>query len=240
MSKVLEALKRPVLKDDALYRDIADTYFSQKAGTKSQKKKNIPPLAGIAKFSTYILALAIIIPLAVHITSFYHNRYVDLVKKKIAAANSIKVFYNGAVNKELIKNFEFRGYAKNDGSGIVKKIIVLNNPQKYGWADLSIDFKFPADLLMKKLSLSLRGNVGGEKINIVLRDTYNKSYRVDELYLSSNWSDKIIDLEKARGEIDLSKISHLRIECGYAGESIKSSPVGVVIYIKDIGLLKEM
>ena len=119
-------------------------------------------------------------------------------------------------------------------------MIVLNNPQKYGWAELSIDFKFPIDLSMRKLSLSLRGNVGGEKINVVLRDMEDRSFRVNDLSLSSNWNDKIIDLEKAKGEIDLSKINHLRVECGYAGESIKSSPVGVVVYVKDIGLLKEM
>lgn len=242
MTKTIETLNRPHLKEDALYAHIADTYFYQKNRPKKGKKKTALPAKNITKLSITLLSLIISVTLLVAFISFSHNRYTDYVHKKISTLKVIKVVNNGVINKDIIKNFEFRGYAKKGESRISRNAIILSNPQKYNWADLSINFKFPIDLSARNLSMALRGNVGGEKVNIVLRDTNNRSARLNDVSLPSNWNDKIIHPNKMEGGIDLSKVDHLRIECGYVGESAKEkdSPINVMVYIKNIDLTKEM
>ena len=242
MSKTIETLKKPHLREDALYAHIADTYFHQKNRQKARKKKTAPSVKNIARLSITLLLLIISTALLITFISFSHNRYTYYVKKKISTLKVIKLVNNGAINKEIIKNLEFRGYATKGDSKILRNAIILSNPQKYNWADLSINFKFPIDLSSRILSMSLRGNVGGEKVNIVLRDINNRSARLTDVSVSSNWNDKIIHPNKMEGDIDMTKVNHLRIECGYVGESAKEkdSFINVIVYIKNISLTKEM
>ena len=242
MSKTIETLKRPHFKEDALYAHIADTYFHQKNRPKARKKKTAAPVKNIGRLSITLLLLIISVILLVTLISFSHNRYTDYIKKKISTMKVIKLVNNGVINKEIIKSLEFRGHAKKGDSKISRNVIILSNPQKYNWADLSINFKFPIDLSSRSLSMSLRGNVGGEKVNIILRDINNRSARLTDMSLPSNWNDKIIHPNKMEGDIDMTKVNHLRIECGYVGESAKEkdSLINVIVYIKNINLTKEM
>jgi len=242
MSKTIETLKRAPLKEDALYTHIADTYFHQKHRPKTKKRKQFPLIDNIARFSITAVLMIICLAALISAVSFSHSRYTTYLKNKFVSSKNINLLHNGAVNREIIKNFEFRGYAKNGESRISKGLVILNNPQKYNWADLSIDFKFPVDVSRRTLELALRGNVGGERVNIALRDVNNRAARLNDMSLSSNWTEKLIHLKYMKGEIDLSRVNHLRIECGYVGESAKekNSPINVKLYIKKIGLTKEM
>jgi hypothetical protein len=60
------------------------------------------------------------------------------------------------------------------------------------------------------------------------------------MYLSANWKTETASLNDMRKNIDLSRITHLRLECGYTGESEKNtdSPVGLTVYFKTIQVIK--
>ena len=220
---------------------IADTYFYQRSRPKVRKKKSRVLLKNLTKLmiplaitAAISLALVVVAPIARH-------KYQAFLKTGITNSKVITIVDKGVINTDVIGKSEFRGYAKKDASRTTKDSIALNNPKKYNWADLAMNFNFPLNLTNRYLVLSLRGNVGGEKVNIVLRDTANKSYRTGDLYLSSKWSDKTIRLDNAKGDIDLANIDHLRIECGCVGESARDmdSPIDVTVYIKNIKILKE-
>jgi len=239
---MIDTVKRPSFKEDALYKHIADTYFYQKNRPKFKKKKDIPPLNDLARVSMVSLALVVSLAILITMFSFSRRSYTDAVKKRIVGMKVIAILNKGSINRDLINTIQFRGYAKAGKSSIFKGMIILNNPQKYNWADMSIDFRFPIDVSSRDLSLSFRGNTGGEKINIVLRDTNNRSFRMDDISVPYNWSNKTIPLKKRGSNIDLTKVDHLRIETGYVGESAsqKDSLINIMIYVKDINLIKEM
>ncbi len=241
MPKTIETLKRPSFKGDVLDNHIADTYFYQKIRPKTRKKKAPSYLKNLAKFIipvsvTTALAISLIITAPIAL-----NKYHAFLKKHIVNARIIKIIDRGAVNKDIIKTYEFRGYAKKDTSKTSRGLMVLDNPKKYNWADLAMNFNFPMNLTNRSLSLSLRGNIGGERVSVVLRDINNKTYRINDLSLSSQWSNRVVRLNTMKGNIDLSNIDQMRIECGYIGESAREmdSPIDVMVYIKNINLLKE-
>ncbi len=182
-------------------------------------------------FAVFLLVLSL---------ALLHNYYISTVKEKIAASKIVHIFSSGILNKNIIKNFEFRGYAI-DKSGFSNKMLVLINTKKYNWADASIDFKFPMDLSRRKLSLTIKGKIGGERISLVLLDSNNRSYRLNDIYLASNWNTDTISFDNIKGGIDLSKITQLRFEYGYVGESSKlmDSLIELTVYIKNIELIKE-
>lgn len=242
MPKTAETLRRPVFKEDVLHSHIAETYFHQKTRAKPRKKKrtlltniDLRKVIIIAVSTTAVLAIILGASIALH------NHYITQLKKKVSALQNIKIVDRGMVNKEIIRNFEFRGYAKNITSRNAKDFLILNNPKKYNWAETSVNFKFPIDLSGRDLFLSLRGASGGEKINIVLRDIKNKSVRLDDLSLSSNMNEKLINIGNLKKDIDLTNINHIRIEYGHMGESASliDSPIPVTIYVANIGLIKK-
>lgn len=244
MTKTIENLRKNSFKEDVLDNHIANTYFYQKNRPKIRRKKTafaIPAkmLVHTAAASSIVIATVI---LAVLTFSFLHTRYISSLKKRVLNSKTIRMIERGYVNKEIVKAAEFSGYAKNGTSNMPKDILILSNPKKYRWADLSISFKFPLDLSRRNLSLSLKGAVGGEKINIVLKDANNRSYKLDSVSLSSSWQDKVISLDSLQKDIDISSISQLRIESAYVGESSSQfdSPINVTIYVRNIKAIKEM
>jgi len=241
MHKAIETLKRPSLKGDVLDNHIADTYFYQKSRHKIRKKKTASYLKRLSRLImpvsiTALLSMALIISAPI-----VRGKYHAFLKKQIINSRVIKLVEKGVVNKGVINKYEFRGYAKRDAAKGTKGAIVLNNPKKYNWAELAMNFNFPLNLTNRSLVLSMRGNVGGERVSVVLRDVGNKSYRINDLCLSSKWSEQSICLNNMRGNIDLSSIDHLRIESGRVGESARDadSPIDVTVYIKNINLQKE-
>ena len=242
MPKTIETLRRPVFKEDVLHSHIADTYFHQKTHANRRKKKHARRLN--IDFPRLFITAAIVAALslfAVISITFLHKRYIGILRRNTAALKVINVITHGSLNKTIIRKFEFRGHARRGKSSEIKDSVILNNPKKYNWADLSVDFKFPIDVSQRALILSLRGNIGGEKINVVLRDTKNRSSRLSDISLSSSPKDKAIRTNEFSGDIDLGNINHLRLEYGHAGESVKEidTPINVTIYVSDISLAKE-
>lgn len=242
MTKTVEALRRPILKEDVLTGHIANTYFYQRTRPRSRRKKARIPFKGIAlKASIAILIIAAIAAFFVTVLSFLNNTNTELLRRKFAKAKFVKIIDGGIANKEIVKKYDFYGYAKNDVSKTLKDAAILNSPKKYNWAAMAIDFKFPVDMSSRRIALSLRGNIGGEKVCLRLRDHNNKSSGTGDLYLSSRWKEEAISLDSMKNDIDLSGITQIRIESGYAGESGKmlDSPINFKIYVKDVNITKE-
>ncbi|MFH0763871.1 MAG: hypothetical protein V1927_02565 [Candidatus Omnitrophota bacterium] len=242
MAKTIETLKTPVFKEDVLHSHIAETYFHKNSHTKTRKKKSARRLN--IDFPRLFITWAIVAALSLLAfisIAFLHNRYIEILRKSTAALKVIDVVTLGSANKAIIKKFEFRGQARRGKNSEIKDSVILNNPKKYNWADLSVDFKFPVDLSERAILLSLRGATGGEKLNVVLRDTKNRSSRLSDISLSSNLKDKMIHMDEFKGDIDLGNINHLRLEYGHAGESgsLMDSPINVTIYVNNITLPKE-
>jgi|GEM_PF-2343733 len=242
MPKTIETVRRPVFKEDVLHSHIAETYFRQKARAKPRKKKQ--SLHINIDFQRLFITAAIIIASALIVSisaTFLHKHYIGILQKNTASLKTINVISRGLVNKPVIKKVEFRGYARKGRSDSIKNAVILINPKKYNWADLAIDFKFPIDISKRNISLSVRGDVGGEKISVVLRDTKNMSYRLSDISLSSNMQEKIVRTKDIVAGLDLTKINHLRIEYGKPGESANNidSAINVTLYINNLSFVKE-
>ena len=235
MTKTIESLKKNASKADILNDHIVSTYFYAKPHHKKKTKNAVNKLR--AAFIASALLIAAVIAIAACLV-FYNSYYLDFVKKRVESAAVISIFEGGRLNRDIIKNFEFRGFAR-DKSGISKGIMVFNSSEKYNWADVSMDFRFPIDLSRRDLILSIKGMVGGEKVTLVLRDAGNRSYRLKDLYAASNWKTEHMPLGEAKGDIDLSRITHIRLESGYLGESNIDSQADMTIYISGIKLMKE-
>lgn len=242
MPKTAETLRSHVFKDDVLHSHIAETYFRQKPKVKARKKKRARAWNIDLTKPLLVITISSVVLISLYISAAYvYRQYIDVLKMKTQSLEVINFINNGSINKSIISKFEFRGQARNIKNSSIKDSIILNSPKKYNWADLSINFKFPIDVSARNLLLSLRGNTGGEKIGVVLRDVKNRSIRLNDLSLSSNTRDKIIRLAPLKGDIDLNNINHLRIEFGYAGESVReiNSPINVTIYVNSISMAKE-
>ena len=242
MSKTVDTLRRPVFKDDVLHSHIAETYFRQKPRVKTRKKKRARALNVDLTKTLIVILISLAVLMLLYISAAYvHKQYIDVLKMRTQSLEVINFINNGSINRSIISKFEFRGHARNIKNSSIKDSIILNSPKKYNWADLSINFKFPIDVSSRNLLLSVRGNTGGEKVGVVLRDIKNRSIRLNDLSLSSNTSDKVIRLASLKGDIDLINVNHLRLEFGYAGESVReiNSPIDVTIYVNSISLTKE-
>lgn len=240
MSKTIEAtLRKPVLKEDVLNTHIANTYFYQKTRPKSRRKKSVLSLKKLSFVCAAFAALIATMVILGAAASFVYVKYLDLLKEKFAKATVVKVVNGGSINREFVKKFEFRGHAKNSSSRIQKEFVVIHNARKYGWGGAAVHFRFPLDLSDRSLSLTLRGGMGGEKINVILRDANHRSVRLGDKYLSSRWREEALSLASAKRYIDLAHIDQLRIESGYVGESSKpDSPVDLKIYVRDLTITK--
>jgi len=242
MNKTIEVLRKPIGKEDVLGNHIANTYFYQKTRHKSRRKNTVVSFKHLSRALIVTTASIVAAVSLITAVSFFHIRYLDILKKRFAVSRVVKIVERGRLHREFIAGFEFCGYARNGLSHLSKGFMTINNPKKYNWAALAIDFKFPLDLSSRGLALISRGTVGGERVHIILRDTNHRSVRLDDLYLSSKWRNETVSLKNKKGDIDLSKISHLRIESGYAGESAKmlDSPIDFKIYVKDLTITKEI
>ncbi|MDD5495598.1 MAG: hypothetical protein PHP46_00685 [Candidatus Omnitrophica bacterium] len=237
MSKSIESLRRFPSKEEILFHDhIVDTYFrktNRKKRLKIEKKK-------LASFLIIAFTAIAVVSALFYIFNFFNNRYVSFLKEKITNSSIVELVKNGTRNNEAIKRLEFRGYAKSR-SKLSLDTMVLNNPKKYNWADAAIDFRFPIDFTDKTIFLSLKGKIGGERVGLVIRDNLNRSARVCDIYLGRDWIEKTIQLDNVKRDVDLSQISHMRLECGRIGEEADKmdKPIDVTVYVKEIRIAKK-
>ncbi len=235
MSKTIEALRRFPSKDDILHDQIANTYFRQKPRKRKAKapEKHIKVnVLFTSLFAGLFIAAASAPPLYQH--------HLATLKAKINNSNEVRIIDNGRASNSAIRRFAFRGNAKSK-SLFSKNYLILHNTKKYNWADASLDFRFPIDLSAKEISVSLKGTIGGERAVLVLRDANNRSCRLKEIYLTPAWKTSTISLRGSKNEVDLTRITHMRLEPDYVGESSKDfdSLIDSTIYIKDLVIIKE-
>ena len=238
MSNTLQSIKRFPNKEDILNEHIVDTYFYQK---KPAVQPQTPVKNTKILWICIIIACSIVAGLAFFAAIYYLNGHQTTIAKANASASRIIAFTRGgSLNKTIIKNADFNGYAKGKGT-LSNSCIMLKNSGRSTWSNFSMDFQFPLSFSKTAITLSLKSDIGGEKINIVLKDSRNKSSRSRDIFLTSNWRDETISLNTLRNDIDLSSINQMRIECDYVGEpsqGAKRSP-DITIYIKNMELIKE-
>jgi hypothetical protein len=241
MPKTLEGTRRSFHKEDVLLEQIASTYFTKRARPKSRSKPKAQSLKDVLLIFFAVGSIAAAIGFLLIVASITSSNYNEFLRKKVSALKIIPVIDAGIMNKDVVKRFEFMGYARQASSKTIKDAVILKNPRKYNWAELALPFRFPVDLSSRTLNLSIRGARGGEKVMIVAKDSENRSIVLRELYLSSNWRDESIPLSGSRSHIDLSNVSSVRIEYGRLGESSsqKDLPIESAIYIKNLNLSKE-
>lgn len=232
MSRTIDTLKKSSPRDDMLHEHIVATYFSQKTRAKKNKQ-------AVKKLKIPVMAPAFFVAASVLFAAslFLNDYYIKILKERVAAAPVIKILDEGRINKTIMKSFGFRGHAKGH-SKFAKNEIAFGNPKKYDWAEFSVDFRFPVNLSSRKLLLSVRGKTGGERMSIVLKDSLNRSYKLKDIYLTSNFRMQSIPLEGIDKYIDLSRITHLRFESGYVGESGMDLPINVTVYIKNMEIVR--
>lgn len=233
MSRTIEALKKASSKDDILHENIISTYFYQK----THRKKSRNPIKKVKILFAFLLTAIFLLSAGVG-SVFCYNYYLKYLKEKTDNSPLVAIFEEGHINREIIKGSAFRGSAK-EASSVSRDLIVFSNPEKYNWANFSMDFRFPVDLSKKNLSFSMRGKIGGERMSIVIKDNRNKSRRLGDIYLASGWKTESIPLAEFKNDVNLSKITQMRFECGYLGEARMDSPIDVTVYIKDIKIAKE-
>jgi hypothetical protein len=188
-----------------------------------------------------IIATALLALFLALLTAYYFNsHYSRLAQGNASVSKLVSLTRGGSLNRKVVKYVEFDGYAKGRGS-LSGKYIILKNSGKYDWSNLAMYFNFPVDFSNKAIALATKSNIGGEKINIVLKDSHNKSSRLRDIFLTSNWRNETISLNSVKNDIDLSSIVQARIECDYVGEPAQGTgPTSdVTIYIKNIDLIKE-
>lgn len=240
MPKTLEGTRRSFPKEDVLLEHIASTYFAKKSRPKTKSKKRSPSIKDAALIVLGVGTIAVAIGFILIVASITGNNYNEFLRKKISTLQVIPIFDKGVINKDAVKRLELLGYARQINPKTDKDALVLKNPRKYNWADALFPFRFPIDLSSRTFNFSVRGSKGGEKITIVLKDSSNRSLRLKEIYLSSNWRTESIPLGKSKNYIDLANINSIRIEYGRIGESSseKDFPIESIIYIKDVNLSK--
>ena len=237
MNRTAEAIKKSPFKDDILHEHIARTYFHQRT-RKKKAKTSQKDLRLLLMLAASILAVVVFGILAISLADRYYIKY---LKQKTDSSTIVTILEKGEVNKTIVKRVEFSRYAKAK-SKISRDVITLSNPMRYRWTSLSMDFRFPIDFSERKVSLELKGRTGGEKVNIAFKDAHNRSSRFTNISLTPNWKNSFLYLAVLKGDIDISKITHFRLECDYAVEPAKedSSPASdVTVYIKDVRLSKE-
>lgn len=239
MTRAIESLKTSPFHEYKLYDRIADTYFHQKTRQKTRHKKDKFPAKELKTAFIWLFLAAAAVTASIILYSSLRGQYINSLRERVANSNVLVISEGGNFNRDILGRLELRGYAKGNGK-FLKEAVMLKNPKKYNWADMALDFKFPIDFSGKTLAFALKGELGGERVSLVLRDMNNRAARLSDIYLTSDWKTKSIALnDVVGGNIDLTGITHMRLEYGYIGESSKEMdlPIDLTIYVKDIKLL---
>jgi len=238
MNKNSEGSKRVPSNEDILHEHIAKTYFRQKA----PPPEKIPPVETHRKkpFILPFILLFAVIAFSAYSLNIIHARYMKQLSERASRSPVLTIFDKGKLDRTLVSRVEFGGYA-NGRCKFSEGGLTLNSTKKYNWADASFDLEFPIDLSGRNLSITTRGGMGGEKLSIAIRDKYNRTYKLRDLYLTSNWKTDTISFNTIRKDIDITGITHIRFEYGRVGEAPKlmDSLIDITIFIKSIQLIRE-
>ncbi|MBU4376987.1 MAG: hypothetical protein KKD29_05860 [Candidatus Omnitrophica bacterium] len=143
---------------------------------------------------------------------------------------------NGEINERAIKRLGFYGGALKD-SRILKDGICLINDGTAAWASAGFDLISPADLTMSSLDFFVKGSIGRESLQVILRDADNNSYipqaqnMIFNKNMNSEWQFVSIPLNNLKGHYNTKRIKHIGFEFGT--QTTANEP-GTCIYIKNM------
>ena len=122
----------------------------------------------------------------------------------------------GTPNRDLAKKAFFTADARTY-SRMTDDEAVLCNTNEQGVATYIIELKKPMDLNGLDLKYAARGELGDERLVLVLVDSDSKAVRVEDdsaARLSKNWQVYTINFKPVKDLIDLSSITAIRFEFG--------------------------
>jgi len=246
MSKVIDALNKPLLKKDMqtpFQEEIAKTYL--KVSDKDSGKKRLA-----SKIPWLITLIAVFLSLAVVLTRSNIDVKVRILSEvpSIGPAEDAEGFESpkdkgvflvkgSNLNEELVKDASFDGDAEKF-SKVTDYCIFLCNSRGSGWANYAIELKEPLDLNRLDIRYLAKGERGDEYLSIVIVDADNRTYRVQRdmsAHLEKEWRVYTVNFRGMRNVIDLSNISAIKFEFGSL--SVGNSPI-TTIYLKDILVTK--
>jgi hypothetical protein len=122
----------------------------------------------------------------------------------------------GTPNRDLTRKAFFMADARTY-SRMTDDEAVLCNTSEQGVATYVIELKKPMDLNGLDLKYAARGELGDERLVLVLVDSDSKAVRVEDdsaARLSKNWQVYTINFKPVKDLIDLSSITAIRFEFG--------------------------
>ncbi|MFH1996054.1 MAG: hypothetical protein ABIJ27_03540 [Candidatus Omnitrophota bacterium] len=241
MIKATKSLKI-ISRDSSLHEQIGSVYFPQKNKPSSHSKQ-------FSKRNLYFFAIGLPFSLllaagAVTYKGGHFDRYLrrdavnpDELRSYVRIADSLDITAGGRTNSRLIKKLFFGGYAR-EKSARQLHYITIKNEKKYLWGDLTVEFKCPLDISTKIIHLSVKGQRGGEKAALVLKDSRDRSFKLRDMYLPAKWVDIAVPVRSADHAINTTRIASIRIESDFEGEPIreKDSDIENCLHIKNISL----
>ena len=245
MTKSSGTLDEMIHKDRSwgtIEKELAKTYL--KAPAKSGKKKR-------PSFRSIIPWVVAAIALCAALTAFILSSNID-IKIRVASGaafidkeNPANIMPEKGVflvkgaepNKTFIKDALFFGDARQS-SNVTFEEIRLSSGTGQGWADYKIEFKRPVNLSALSIRYTARGEIGGERLILMILDSDNRAFRVENdvsSKLERGWNVYTINLSPVRSAVDLTEVSAIKFEFGNvtAGNFPKS-----IIYLKDIMAVK--
>jgi len=228
--------------DDSIRQELAKTFF----GTPTKKHgRNF----GLLRLPWIIAAIALVLLLLVLLFRSNINVKIEITGRTpltasadgstLHASDQEEIFLvkAGQPNGYFVRNTFFFGDALKF-SRAKQDMLILVNSKGVGWSNVSLEFVEPLNMRDSDIAYTAKGQVGGERLIVVLTDADNKTYRMAQgisSVLSKKWENHMINLAPARNVLDLSKISKISLEFG---SITTGNPTHATIYLEDIYLTK--
>lgn len=248
MIKTSGALREASYKEKinhTIEEELSRIYLNTTSKSGKQSKKKKPSFR--SKIPWIIAAAALIAALA----AFLFSSNID-IKIRVAGGaafidkespintipeKSVFIVEGGKPNKTLVKRAVFFGDAR-PLSYAFDEYVTLSNYNKQGWADYKIELNRPVNLSGLNMRYTAKGDVGGERLVLMLIDADNRVVRIENdiaTKLDKDWNVYTINFAPLKHLADLTEIVAIKFEFG--SMTAGSSP-RAVMYLKDIMVIK--
>jgi len=241
MTRPASVIKTYTPDEVSLHKELADVYFSKKSPVSKKKPKKARAAKRWQRLTAslpVVSAALIALSLAVFI-GMLTRQDPGALRRAIRGADTVKIVEGGTFNRFITARTEGRA-ASFEGAALARDRYIMLGAAATGRNFLTIDFRFPADLSGKDVSILARGRHGGEMVSFSVRDSQKRSYRSEPFYIQAKWSRASIPLARYSNVVDIGNIERMKVEYD---EGVSSPPdgkteVGREVYIKDILLTK--
>ena len=229
-----------------MQEEIANTYFKTAQVSKKNRKNIVSPsnIFFALAIVTFISAVVVLISQSnIDIRIKVLSRIPFITKESVDDGAVMRpvnegLFFvkGGEINDKVISKAFFVGDARA-ASKVTGDGANLRNSKGQGWASYRIEMKHPLDLRKSELRYMACGENGGESLFMIVVDSDNKSYRLDQesSKLTKEWQAYTINFKPLKDVIDLANISAVRFEFG---SYTAGNPESAAITLKDIYITK--